>query len=51
MSFLLQPWQLFFMVLASWVHRDQQKIIEFYQTQLDAMMKAQTSELFGQGGC
>ena len=41
MSFLLQPWQLFFMVLASWVHREQQKIIEFYQTQLDAMMKAQ----------
>ena len=29
------------MVLASWVHREQQKIIEFYQTQLDAMMKAQ----------
>ena len=41
MSFLLQPWQLFFMVLASWVHREQQKIIEFYQTQLEAMMKAQ----------
>ena len=29
------------MVLASWVHREQQKIIELYQTQLDAMMKAQ----------
>ena len=41
MSLLLQPWQLFFMVLARWVHREQQKIIEFYQTQLDAMMKAQ----------
>ena len=41
MSFILQPWQLLFMVLASWVHREQQKIIEFYQAQLDAMMKTQ----------
>ena len=31
MNFILQPWQLFFMVLASWVHHEQQKIIEFYQ--------------------
>ena len=29
------------MVFASWVHREQQKIIEFYQAQLDAMIKAQ----------
>ena len=40
-SFILQPWQLFFMILASWVHREQQKVIEFYQAELDAMMKAQ----------
>jgi putative transposase len=41
MSFILQPGQLFLMVLASWVHREQQKIIEFYQTELEAVMKAQ----------
>jgi len=41
MSFILQPWQLLFMVLASWVHREQQKTIEFYQAELEAMMKAQ----------
>jgi len=41
MSYILQPWQLLLMIFASWVHRDQQKIIEFYQAQLDALMKAQ----------
>ena len=40
MSFILKPWQVLFMVLASWVHREQQKTIEFYQAQLEAMMKA-----------
>ena len=40
MSFILQPWQLFFMILASWVNREQQKVIEFYQAQLAAMTKA-----------
>ena len=30
MSFILQPWQLLFMILASWVHREQQAIIAFY---------------------
>ena len=39
MSFILQPWQLLLMVFASWVHREQQKVIEFYQAQLDALMK------------
>ena len=41
MSFILQPWQLLLMIFASWVQREQQKVIEFYQAQLDAMMKAQ----------
>ena len=44
MSFILQPWQLFFMVLASWVHHEQQKIIEFYQAELKAVMDAQGEE-------
>ena len=41
MSVILQPWQLLFMILASWVHREQQAIIAFYQVELDALMKAQ----------
>ncbi|MBP90219.1 MAG: hypothetical protein CMJ64_26510 [Planctomycetaceae bacterium] len=41
MHFILQPWQFFFVILVGWVHREQQEIIEFYQTQLDAVMKAQ----------
>jgi transposase InsO family protein len=41
MSYILQPWQLLFVVFASWVHREQQKVIEFYQAQLDALMQAQ----------
>ena len=41
MSFVLQPWQFLLIILAGWVHREQQKIIEFYQLELEAMMKAQ----------
>ncbi len=41
MSFILQPWQLFFFILAAWVNREQQKRLEFYEVQLKAMMKAQ----------
>jgi len=41
MSFILQPWQFCLMIFASWVHREQQKTIEFYQTQLKAVMDAQ----------
>ena len=41
MDFVLQPWQLFFMILAVWVNREQPKRLEFYQEQRKAMMKAQ----------
>ena len=41
MNFILQPWQFFFMILASWVHSEQQRINEFYRAELDAVMKAQ----------
>ena len=40
-NFILHPWQLFFMILASWVHSEQQKIIDFYRAELEAVMKAQ----------
>ena len=46
MNFILQPWQLLFMVFASWVHREQQKIIEFYQAELKAVRSVTTSYTF-----
>jgi transposase InsO family protein len=41
MNFILQPWQLLFMVFASWVHSEQKKTIEFYQAELKALMDTQ----------
>ena len=41
MSLLLKPWQLLLMIFAGWVHEEQQKIIAFYQAQLEAVMDAQ----------
>ena len=41
MSFILQPWQFFVVILVGWVNREQKKIIEFYQTQVEALMKSQ----------
>ena len=34
MQFILQPWQLFLLILASWVNREQQQRIEYLQTEL-----------------
>jgi hypothetical protein len=34
MEFVLQPWQLFLLILASWVNREQQQRIEYLQTEL-----------------
>ena len=33
MSFILQPWQLFFMILAGWVNRQQQETIDYLRTE------------------
>ena len=33
MSFTLQPWQLYFVILAGWVHRQQQFVIEYLITE------------------
>ena len=41
MSFILHPWHFFFVILVGWVQREQQKIILFYQAQLETMMQAQ----------
>ena len=41
MSFILQPWHLLLAISSGWVHRRQLEIIEFYQSQLESMLKAQ----------
>ena len=41
MSFILQPWQFFVVIFVGWVNREQQKIIEFYEEQVEALMKSQ----------
>jgi hypothetical protein len=41
MDFILKPWQIMLVVIAGWIHREQQKTIEFYQAQLQALMDAQ----------
>jgi len=33
MSFILQPWQLLLLILAGWVNREQQEIIEYLRTE------------------
>ena len=33
MNSVLQPWQLFFMILAGWVNREQQETIEYLRTE------------------
>jgi len=30
MSFILQPWQLFFVILAGWVNREQPQVIDYF---------------------
>jgi hypothetical protein len=38
MSFILHPWQLFFLILSGLANRQQQKIIEFQNAQIQAHM-------------
>jgi hypothetical protein len=33
MNFILQPWQLFFMILAGWLNRQQEEAIEYLRTE------------------
>ena len=39
MRFVLQPWQLFFLILAGWINREQQEIIEFQNAQIRVLME------------
>ena len=38
MDSILTPWQIMLVVIAGWIHREQQKTIEFYQAQLKALI-------------
>ena len=33
MTFVLQPWQLYLVILAGWIHRQQQEVIEYLRTE------------------
>lgn len=33
MEYILQPWQLYFCILAGWVNRQQQEVIEYLLTE------------------
>ena len=39
MRFVLQPWQLFSLILAGWINREQQEIIEFQNAQIRILMQ------------
>jgi len=40
-TFILQPWQLFFLVLSAWVNREQQQVIDFYISQTQTLLESQ----------
>ena len=35
MNFILQPWQLYFLILVGWINRRQQEVIEYLRTEND----------------
>ena len=39
MTFILRPWHILFAVLCGWVNERQQKVIEFQNAQIDALLK------------
>jgi len=40
MSFILQPWQLFFLILSGWVNRHQEQMLDFYVSQTKALLES-----------
>ena len=38
MSFILQPWQLYLSIIAGWINRQQQEVIEYLRTE-NAVLK------------
>ena len=40
MNFVLQPWQLLLVVLAGWIHRQQQEVIEYLRAENQILREA-----------
>ena len=40
MSFILHPWQFLFVILAGWVNREQQQIIDYLRTENQVLKEA-----------
>ena len=38
MSFVLEPWQLLLILLAGWINRQQQALLEFQRLQIEALL-------------
>ncbi len=39
MSFILQPWQLYLVIFAGWINREQQQVIEYLRTENAVLME------------
>ena len=39
MNFVLQPWQFYFVILASWINRQQQEAFEYMRTENQVLKK------------
>jgi hypothetical protein len=38
MNFMLRPWQLFLLIRAGWVNREQQQVIDFQNAQIQILL-------------
>ncbi len=48
MSFILRPWHVVFVALSCWVNQRQQQIIEFQNTEIEALLKKLGKAIFVQ---
>ena len=41
MNFILRPWHIFLVILAGWINREQQQVIEFQRTEIEVLLEIQ----------
>jgi hypothetical protein len=46
MNFILQPWQLFLLILAGWINRHQKNVIDYLKTENEALEDSSTKNGF-----